>query len=250
STLEPEPGEPYCATANPALRLGLRQCKGLPEAAAVRLLEARTDKPFVSVQDLVLRANLDRKQQRCLVDAGALASLSGNRHQAAWDVAGVEHFPEVLRGSHINETQATLREPSEVENLLADYASQGFTLGRHPLALLRQELTAQRVLSVEEVHKKPHESHLRCAGLVTLRQRPGTASGVTFLTLEDDTGMLNVIVWKDLAVAQRRVLLSSTLLAVDGVLECQEGVWHLIAKRLHCFDHLLGDLKVRARNFC
>ncbi len=250
STLEAEPGQSYCATANPALRLGLRQCKGLPEAAALRLLEARANKPFTSVQDLVLRAKLDRKQQRCLVDAGALASLSGNRHQAAWDVAGVEHFPEVLRGSHIDETPASLREPSEVENLLADYASQGFTLGRHPLALLRQELSRERVLSVEEVHKRPHESRLRCAGLVTLRQRPGTASGVTFLTLEDDTGMLNVIVWKDLAVAQRRVLLASTLLAVDGILECQEGVWHLIAKRLHCFDHLLGDLKVRARNFC
>ncbi len=250
SSLEPEPGQPYSPTADPALRLGLRQCKGFPEAAAVRLLEARAAQPFASVQDLVIRAKLDRKQQRCLVDAGALASLSGNRHQAAWDVAGVEHFPQVLRGSHIEETEAKLRQPSEVENLLADYASQGFTLGRHPLALLRPALARERVLSIAEVHNRPHESRLRCAGLVTLRQRPGTASGVTFLTLEDDTGMLNVIVWKDLAAAQRRVLLASTLLAVDGVLECQEGVWHLIAQRLHCFDHLLGDLKVRARNFC
>ncbi|MEM7707624.1 MAG: error-prone DNA polymerase, partial [Pseudomonadota bacterium] len=250
STLEPEPGQRRSPEGSPALRLGLRQCKGFPEVAALRLLEARRQRSFSSVQDLVLRAGLDRKQQRCLAEAGALTSLSGNRHQAAWDVAGVEHFPKLLESSSIDEAPVSLREPSEAENLLADYATQGFTLGRHPLALLRPMLEQERALTVERVQAKPHGSRVRCAGLVTLRQRPGTASGVTFLTLEDDTGMLNVIVWKDLAVTQRRVLLASTLMAVDGVLECQEGVWHLIAERLHCFDHLLGDLKIRARNFC
>ncbi|MEM9533922.1 MAG: error-prone DNA polymerase, partial [Pseudomonadota bacterium] len=250
STLEGDPGHPHNPQAAPRLRLGLRQCKGFPEDAAERLLAARRARPFRDVQDLVTRAQLDRRQQRTLADAGALASLSGNRHQAYWDIAGVEHFPEVLKGSHIDEPAAQLRPPSEVEDMLADYSSQGFSLGRHPVALLRPALSQARVRTIEQVRHTPSDTRLRAGGLVTLRQRPGTASGVTFLTLEDDTGMLNVIVWRDLAEAQRRVLLGATLMVVDGVLECQEGVWHLIAEHLHSFDHLLDDLKIRARNFC
>ena len=96
----------------------------------------------------------------------------------------------------------------------------------------------------------PNKSPARSAGLVTLRQRPGTASGVTFLTLEDETGMLNVIVWRDLGIRQRRILIESNLLAVDGIIENQQGVQHLVAHRLHCFDELIGELKIKARNFC
>ncbi len=244
--LEPDPGRP----SQPAIRLGFRMARGMREDAAERIVQARDQRPFRDVQDLVQRAELDRRQQNCLADVNALETLAGHRYQARWEIAGVEHFPEVLKHSHINEAPAQLRGPGEVENLLADYAAQGFTLNRHPMAILRDKLKQRRALSIEQVRAAPSGQRLRTAGLVTLRQRPGTASGVTFLTLEDETAMLNVIVWRDLAEKQRAVLLGSDLMAIDGVLEHQDGVWHLIAERLYDYDDLIGELHIKARDFC
>ena len=138
---------------------------------------------------------------------------------------------------------------TEGQNLAADYASVGLTLGRHPLALLRDVLRKQRLVTAAELRTFPHGRLTRAAGLVIGRQRPGTASGVTFLTLEDETGQINVVVWRDLGERQRRELLGSRLLAVYGVLERQGEVAHLIAGHLKDLTPLLGNLVTHSRDF-
>ena len=132
---------------------------------------------------------------------------------------------------------------------MSDYASQGFTLRRHPLALVRDALDARRMLRARDVLGSRNGRRVRCAGLVTVRQRPGTAKGVTFVTLEDETGILNVIVWAALASSQRRVLIESAVLGVEGELQSSEGVQHVIAHRLLNLDALLPELGAQSRDF-
>ncbi|MGO9446159.1 MAG: error-prone DNA polymerase [Thiobacillaceae bacterium] len=233
---------------DPALRLGFRLVNGLSKEGAIRLVATRGQRPFSSVEDLALRGGLDKRDLKCLAAAGALASLAGHRRQAYWDVAGIEHVTP-LATTPIGETQPQLIAPSEGQDLVADYASLGLSLGRHPLALLRKHLESQRLVTAEQLRLLPHKKITRTAGLVISRQRPGTASGVTFLTLEDETGSINVVVWRDLAERQRRELLGSRLLAVYGVLERQDGVTHLIAGRLRDLTPLLGNLVAHSRDF-
>ena len=233
----------------PALRLGLCLVKGLSEAGGKRVAAARKEAPFASVDDLVQRSKLNQRDGEALAAAGALASLSGHRRRAMWDVAGIERLPEVLERSAIVEAPADLASPSEGEDIVADYASLGLSLGRHPLALLRPRLARQGMATAAELKSLPHGRIARCTGIVTGRQRPGTASGVTFVTLEDETGMVNVIVWNDLAERQRKELLRSSLLTVYGRLEREGEVMHLIAARLRDQTALLGRLATRSRDF-
>jgi len=184
-----------------------------------------------------------------LAAAGALAQLSGHRRRALWDVSGIERMPPLLVEAPIGDAVPVLTPPDEGDNIIADYASLGLTLGRHPLALLRHRLQRQRMLTAAELHALPHGRVTRVTGLVTGRQRPGTASGVTFVTLEDETGMINVIVWRDLAEKQRKELLRANLLTVYGTLEREGEVVHLIAARLHDQTALLGKLATRSRDF-
>jgi error-prone DNA polymerase len=149
----------------------------------------------------------------------------------------------------VAETPAILPPPTEGENLVADYASTGLTLGRHPLALLRPHLSRLRFAAAEEIRLLPSGSPVRAAGIVTGRQRPGTASGTVFVTLEDETGCLNVIVWRDLTERQRRELLGARLMGVEGVLEREGEVMHLIARRLTDHSALLGELVTPSRDF-
>src|SRR5690348_2572289 len=233
----------------PALRLGLCLVKGLSEAGGKRVADARKQSAFASVEDLVLRTGLNQRDSEALAAAGALASLSGHRRRAVWDVAGIERLPAVLERSEIVEAPAVLAPPSEGEDIVADYASLGLSLGRHPLALLRARLARQRMSTAAELKSLPHGRTARFTGLVTGRQRPGTASGVTFVTLEDETGMVNVIVWNDLAERQRKELLRSSLMSVYGTLEREGEVMHLIAARLRDQTALLGRLATRSRDF-
>ena len=237
------------ARRQPALRLGLCLVKGLSEAGGKRVAAARQGAPFSSIDDLVRRADLNQRDSEALAAAGALASLSGHRRRAVWDVAGIERLPEVLERSTIAEAPADLASPSEGEDIVADYASLGLSLGRHPLALLRSRLARQRMATAAELKALPHGRTARFTGIVTGRQRPGTASGVTFVTLEDETGMVNVIVWNDLAERQRKELLRSSLLTVYGTLEREGEVMHLIAARLRDQTALLGRLATRSRDF-
>jgi error-prone DNA polymerase len=241
------------ADGEPALRLGLRLVKSLSEQGAARLVAARNAQPFISVQDLAARAALDRGDLEALAAAGALASLSGNRHLAFWEVAGAERSlplaPAAVRGGELEEGRPLLSTPTEGEQLVADYASLGFTLGRHPLALLRERLRRASLLSASELADAGHGASVRTAGIVLVRQRPHSAGGVTFLTLEDESGQVNVVVWERTARAQRRALLESRLLEVHGELQQQEGVTHLIARRLIDRTRLLGELLTRSRDF-
>src|ERR1700729_2634440 len=133
---------------------------------------------------------------------------------------------------------------------MADYATQGLSLTRHPLALVREELSRRRASPASITMDAANRGRrLRCAGLVTVRQHPGTAKGVTFVTLEDETGQVNVVVWKTLAQEQHRVLLESSVMAVDGTLQASVGVFHLIAERLHDYSGLLPKIRFESRDF-
>jgi error-prone DNA polymerase len=237
----------------PALRLGLRLVKSLSLTGAQRLVAARDASPFVSVQDLAARAVLDRGDLEALAAAGTLAALSGNRHLAFWEVAGIERSlplaPATARPASRAEGRPLLTAPTEGEQISADYASLGLTLGRHPVALLRTRLRAAALLSAGELAAAGNGAPVRTAGIVLMRQRPATAGGVTFLTLEDESGQVNVIVWESVGRAQRRALLESRLLEVHGELQSQEGVTHLIARRLIDRSALLGELLTRSRDF-
>jgi len=142
-----------------------------------------------------------------------------------------------------------LRAPHEGQNIVADYYSTGLTLRRHPLALLRTDLAARAVTPNQELWERENGCAIIVAGLVITRQRPGSASGVTFVTMEDETGCVNLIVWKRVADAQRAALLESRLLLVHGMLQREGDVQHVIARRLVNLSELLGDLVVASRNF-
>ena len=243
---------------SPALRLGLRLVKGLSGKAVQRLLEARRQRAFTGVQDLARRAGLDRGDLEALAAAGALAALSGNRHFAFWDVAGTERplpletpAAAAAHGAKRDDSQPRplLTPPTEGQSVAADYASLGLTLGRHPLALLRGALREARLCGAGEAVSLEHGGWVRTAGIGLMRQRPPSANGVTFLTLEDETGQVNVIVWERVGERYRRALVDSRLLEVHGRLQRQEGVAHLLAQRLIDRSGLLGALLTRSRDF-
>ena len=234
----------------PAIRLGLRMVRGFREADALRIEAARQCQPFTDIHDLCRRAELEPRAREQLADAGALRGLAGHRHRARWAVAGIEPQLPLFDGlPAMEETPIYLPLPSVSEDLFNDYATLGTTLGPHPLTLLRNELKARRCQSSRELATIEHGRLVSVAGLVIGRQRPQTASGVIFVTLEDEFGMVNVVVWRDLAERQRRPLIQSQLLRVDGHLESASGVRHLIAGRLSDLTPLLTGLDVRSRDF-
>ncbi len=232
----------------PAIRLGLRLVSGLAAAAAARIVAARSQRPFVDIADLCLRADLDAKARTALAEADALRALAGHRNAARWAVSGIERRLPLLPGSP-DEAPVTLPAPRRGEELLADYGSTGLTLREHPMALLRPQMTARRILGLQALRGRRHGSGVHVAGLVTQRQRPATAKGTIFVTLEDEAGMINVIVWPKLALRRRRALLESRLLAVRGRWERVDGVEHLIAGDLEDLSGLLGEMRLPSRDF-
>jgi error-prone DNA polymerase len=235
----------------PQLRLGLRLVKGLGQAAAERIGIARGQRAYTSVQDLCTRARLDRRELAALAEAAALRGVAGHRHRARWEVAAVEKQPgDLLQGIARTDDATAIRPASERDDLRADYAATGLTLGRHPVALIRGLLHRRRVRTAQQLLQLEHGTAARACGLVTMRQRPMTANGTIFLTLEDETGHVNVVVWQRLWQSQRSTILSASLIAVDGVLESDGEVYHLIARQVHNFDGLLEGLRTRSRDFC
>ena len=233
----------------PALRLGLRMVKGLSKRGAERLVEARTTGAFMDVQDLTRRAGLQRRDLEALTQADALVQLAGQRHQASWAVLGIEAPTPLLAATTVNEASPLLRLPTEGEAILADYGSLGLTLRRHPLALLRPRLERMAFVTAERVLGLAHGETVRAAGLVITRQRPGTATGVVFVTLEDETGYLNLIVWSSLVDKQRKELLGSRLLGVIGEVQREGEVVHVLARKLEDHTDLLGRLSTQSRDF-
>ena len=232
-----------------ALRLGLRQIKGLSEDAGRRIATERVAGPYRSIQQLLERSGINRRELNALAAAGALACIAGHRHKARWAVAGVEEPTALFTSMDSFEAVPMLRRPTEGQNIVADYKSLGLTLERHPIAVLREYLDAYRYVLASDLKKLPTGRHVHVAGLVITKQRPGTASGVTFVTLEDESGYVNLIVWKKIADEQRDVLLNARLMGIDGELQIEGKVVHVIARKLHDHSALLGELQVRQRNF-
>jgi error-prone DNA polymerase len=232
-----------------ALRLGLGQVRGLARASAERLLEARAAGAFRSVQDLAERTGLGRRELALLAAGGALETLAGHRHRAAWEVSGVVPPTPLFPVNLGREGTPLLAAPTEGRSIVADYRSLGLTLGRHPLALLRPRLAALGLSTAAELGRLPHGARAASAGLVLVRQRPGSASGVTFVTLEDETGVVNLVVWESVGDAFRRPLLESRLLEARGAVQREGEVLHLVVKRLVDRSTLLGALLVPSRDF-
>ncbi len=225
------------------VRLGFSRISGFPQDAALRLVAARADAPFTDPEDLARRAALDARQLGLLAQADALKPLTGHRHQAAWAVTGVDtRATPMLRHTRTHEAQAELPVPAVGDELLADYRSTGLSLSTHPVALLRSRLAAFKVQPAVVLRGYPSGRLARASGLVTHRQRPETAKGVVFVTLEDETGAVNVICWPQVVQAQRRALLGSTLLTVYGIWQCEGEVRHLVARTLVDHSSLLQDL--------
>jgi error-prone DNA polymerase len=234
----------------PSLRLGLHMIKGLSSTGIGNITRARSQRLFNSVQDLATRAQLDRKDMEFLAAANALESLSGDRHRAYWQVAGVEKNIPVFGTPRFTECEVMLPRPGEGQNIAADYATTGLTLGRHPLALLRDRLNERRIRRAEELWELDNDTRITTAGLVICRQRPVSANDVVFVTLEDETGQTNVVVWPYLVERQARELVKARLLAVQGSIQKEDGVLHVIASRLQDLSAWLGSLTTHSRDFC
>ncbi|MFT4438845.1 error-prone DNA polymerase [Caballeronia sp. 15715] len=233
-----------------AVRLGLSLLRGMRDGAAERIETSRAVRRFENVNDLARRAQLDRHDLQVLAAANALSSLAGNRREALWQSVAAAPDKDMLAIAKVEDETPMLGAPSEAENIIGDYKSLGLTLGRHPLELLRPQLLEARLMTAATLRTYRNGKLARGCGLVTVRQRPGTAKGVMFVTLEDETGNVNVIVWPSLLEKQRREALSATLLAVYGTWQCEGEVRHLVAQRLVDMSHLLGGLATVSRNFC
>ncbi|NCF15007.1 MAG: DNA polymerase III subunit alpha [Gammaproteobacteria bacterium] len=231
------------------LRLGLRLVKGLSEEAGQRIVSERAAGEYTQAQALLERAGLVQRELGVLASSGALQPLSGDRHRARWAVAGAEKpmplFPNIAR----YEATPLLQKPTEGQNIVADYRSTGLTLERHPICLLRRHLDRYRYVQAQQLPVLGDGHKVNVAGLVITKQRPGTASGVIFVTLEDETGQINLVLWKQIAEQYRAALLNARLLGVAGELQIEGQVIHVVARQL--FDHsdLLGDLSVQSRDF-
>jgi error-prone DNA polymerase len=249
---EGEPADGRGGTVQPAVRLGLRLVGGLSEQGAHRIEAARAQAAFTGVEDLALRAALDRKDMGLLAAADALSTLAGHRRQQVWAATGTRRTSGLLRDAPVHEERLVLPQAGEGEDIVFDYAATGLTLRRHPLALLRPRLDALGWHTAEALNRLPHNAPARACGIVNMRQRPPTAKGTLFVTIEDETGSVNLIVWKDLVERERAALLGARLLAVEGVWQRDESsggrVRHLLARGVQDLTPLLGRLAQQGRS--
>jgi error-prone DNA polymerase len=237
-----------------SLLLGLRIVRGLSREGAERVMQHARERPFSQVSDLRKRAQLDRRDMEALADADTLSTLSGHRHQAQWQIMALEAPRPLLADEHYQPAQyfndqVQLRAPAVAEEVLADYRSTGLTLRPHPMHLLRHQYPFSRCKRHRDLADVGNNRFVRIAGLVTGRQRPGTASGVLFLTLEDETGNSNIVIWPRVQERFRKALMTSQLLLVKGTLECRDNVIHIIAGALYDYSEHLQELQIRSRDF-
>jgi error-prone DNA polymerase len=233
----------------PSVRLGLRLVAGLKAESANRILQARQQAPFDSAEDLARRASLEQHEMTLLAAADALMSLSGHRRQQVWEATALRSMPKLLRDAPVDEDVLELQEAPEGEEVVWDYAATGLTLRRHPLAILRPTLAAQGWKTAAELHDLPTGRMARACGIVTVRQQPETAKGVMFVSLEDETGSVQVIVWPNVKTRLRGPLLRSKLMAVKGTWQREGDVRNLIAGHVEDLTPLLGGLATASRDF-
>ncbi|RZI59606.1 MAG: error-prone DNA polymerase [Rubrivivax sp.] len=233
----------------PVVRLGLRLIDGLKAESGERIAKARRSVYFESAEELARVAGLEQHEMRQLAAADALRSLSGHRRQQVWDAAALRRAPALLRAAPVDEPVLDLAPAAEGEEVIWDYRALGLTLRSHPLKLLRPLLAKRRLVTASDLAAMPNGRVVHYCGIVTLRQQPGTAKGVIFLSLEDETGNVQVIVWPSIQEKQRRALLRSRLMAVHGTWQRQGDACSLIAGRLEDLTDLLGELETTSRDF-
>jgi error-prone DNA polymerase len=244
------------------VRLGLRLVKNFNENAALRLLQKREQllkteqRAWASVNELARLAGLNQSELDALAAADALRGLAGHRRTQVWAAAGAVPLAGLFRPVGADDDalpSSLLPEPTPAQDVVADHAATGLSLRAHPVSFLRPQLSALRLSTAAELAAYPSGRLARACGIVTVRQQPGTASGVVFVTLEDETGTVNVIVWPALKVRQRQELTRSRLMAVYGVWQRDDDtggqVRHLVAKRLRDLTPLLGALQTQSRDF-
>lgn len=235
----------------PSIRLGFHRIKGFRQTTALRIIQARQQKIITNIQDIATRGNLDRGDLSKLTEGGAFKQISGHRYQTHWNAQGILPNSPLIDNISAKEVPFKIGQvPSEGDDLLADYKSLGLTLGRHPMALLRDQgepftqcHTAHNLESIR------HSSMVEISGIVTSRQRPSSASGVIFLTLEDETNNINVIVWKYILERFRLAIVQGRLLLIKGILEREKSVVHVIAKHVTDLSHHLENFSLKSRDF-
>lgn len=231
------------------LTLGFNRISGFTEDAARRIVAARAQQPFRDANDLAARARLNRRDLDLLAQADALRALAGHRNRARWLSLGYQPQADLLAGIPRLEAAVPLRAPSEGAEIVGDYRSTGLTLRRHPVALLRPRLDRLKVTPNERLAALPHGRRLRVAGLTMFRQRPPEAKGVMFLTLEDDTGIVNLVVWARVLEAYREAAVSGGFLIVGGEVQKQDGVVHVVAQRIRDYSAWVDGLPYLSRDF-
>ncbi len=233
----------------PVLRLGLRLVRDLSHSGADCLVNQRLTGPYKSVADVVHRTGLHQGDLAAIAACNAFGSLGCHRHGAMWKIGGVEPDLPLLKNAWPREPEPMLRPPGVEEDLTADYTSLGLTLGPHPLALLRNILDNRQIRTAERIRTSLHGMMVRVAGIVISRQRPSNANNVAFVTLEDETGNINLVVWKTIAERQRHVLTGARLMAAFGQVQREGEVIHIIVRQLRDYSDLLGVLTTHSRDF-
>ena len=239
------------STKELAVQLGFRLVKNLSRDAIDRITEQREQSgDYQSINDLVNRTRINTRDQQALAASGALKSISGNRHHAHWELLGVEQLPGLLHHASSEDIPQQLPLISEGEDIVADYQSFGFTLGRHPLALLREQLSSKRIITTQHwLQTVSNGQFARIAGLVKVRQRPGSARGVIFMTTEDETGLANIIIWQNVTERCRQAVIGSRLVVISGTTQREGEVVHLVARHIEDNSSMLGELAIRSRDF-
>ncbi|RTZ16471.1 DNA polymerase III subunit alpha [Vibrio aquaticus] len=229
-----------------AIRLGLRQIKGFSQQSAKQLIHARGSKGFTHTGQLK-HIGLNRRDVELLASANAMQTLSANRYQTRW--AMMDSLSDLPLFQSLEDEKAIGCAPSDSQTLLEDYAATGLSLAKHPITLLDEAGVLGRFTRMRELKERDNQSLVTVTGVVTGKQSPGTAAGVTFFTLEDDTGNINVVVWKATARAQKSAYLTAKILQVKGILEKEGEVHHVIAGRLIDMTDKLPALSNKSRDF-
>jgi error-prone DNA polymerase len=233
-----------------AIRLGMRQVAGLAAADAARIVVARIERPFESVDDVWRRSEVPSEALVQLAEADSFRPAFGlERRDALWAIKALRDEPlplfvaaaarEERAVAEQHEPEVALRQMTEGHNVIQDYAHVGLTLREHPISFLRKDLSSRRIVTCADAMNARDKSWLCVAGLVLVRQKPGSAKGVMFITIEDETGIANIVVWPSLFEKRRRVVLSASMMAIQGKVQREGDVVHLIARQL---DDLSGDL--------
>jgi error-prone DNA polymerase len=243
-----------------AVRLGMRLVKGLADIHVARIVAARMNRSFESVDDVWRRSNVAAEALVQLAEADAFRpSLGLQRRDALWGIKALRDEPlplfaaaserETRAIAEQQEPKVELRQMTTGHNVVEDYEHTGLTLREHPVAFLRKDLTERRILTCAQAMNARDGRWMMTAGLVLVRQRPGSAKGVMFITIEDETGPANIVVWPSLFERRRQVVLGSTMMAINGRIQREGDVVHLVAQQLFDLSRELSGLADRDLGF-